>query len=194
MIQIEPFWRWQDFYVSSEDKKSPFFGRTYNTFENKIYDYLIHPNWDDIGSETIYLKILFVDYDTHFAVIEMIGEWNDALENDILQIRQEVTDRLSEHGICKFLLIGENVLNFHGDNDDYYAEWFENLQDEEGWVALANFQEHVLWEMRKYKLHQYFHWGPLFINLPWQRFEPELLFQICQDLVDGKRPKWLSAP
>jgi len=30
------------------------------------------------GSRTLYLKVLLADYDEHYVVIELFGEWNDA--------------------------------------------------------------------------------------------------------------------
>ena len=63
-----------------------------------------------------------VDYDLNFAIIELIGEWNDAIENDIMTLRREVTDKLQEQGINKFIIIAENVLNFHSSDDSYYEK------------------------------------------------------------------------
>ena len=63
MHDIEPFYNWRDFYISEEDKDSPFYKMTYNEFAytNKIYNYYVHPQWDQFGSETMYIKILFAD-------------------------------------------------------------------------------------------------------------------------------------
>ena len=85
MHEIEPYYNWRHLYIADEDEKSPFFGRTYSEFEftQTVYNYYIHPQWDDFGSQTLYLKILFADYDLGFCIIEFIGEWNDAIENDI---------------------------------------------------------------------------------------------------------------
>jgi len=59
-----------------------FFGRAYSEFEysHTIYNYYIHPQWDDFGSRTLYLKVLIADYDERYAVIELMGELNDAIE------------------------------------------------------------------------------------------------------------------
>ena len=74
-----------DHYVASDDLKSPFFNRVYNEFAYhlKVYDHYIHPQWDEFGSQTLYTKILFTDYDEGYAILEFIGEWNDCLFNDI---------------------------------------------------------------------------------------------------------------
>ena len=83
---VEPYFNWRGYYVASEDPLSPFFEREYSEFEftNSIYDFYIHPQWDSIGSPTLFIKILMVDYDAAYAIIEIIGEWNDAIENDIM--------------------------------------------------------------------------------------------------------------
>ena len=68
MQDIEPYYGWRDFYISSEDELSPFYAREHSEFEysNTIYNYFIHPQWDDFGSSTLYLKMLFVDYSCEF--------------------------------------------------------------------------------------------------------------------------------
>lgn len=74
---------------------------------------MIHPQWDHFGSNTLYIKILFVDYAEGFCIIELIGEWNDALYNDIMQLKREVLEILMDCRINRFVIIGENVMNFH---------------------------------------------------------------------------------
>jgi hypothetical protein len=54
-----------------------------------------------------------VDYDSAYAIIELIGEWNDAIENDIMILKRDIIDVLIDQGVNQFILIGENVLNFH---------------------------------------------------------------------------------
>ena len=75
-------------------------------FTNKVYNFLLHPQWDHFGSQTLFLKILYVDYSDRVAVIEMILFFNDAIENDIIQIYQnEVIDTLIDLEINKFIII-----------------------------------------------------------------------------------------
>ena len=140
------------FRSASEDEHSPFFGVVYSEFEftNTVYNYYIHPQWDEFGSSTLYLKILFADYERCFAIIEFIGEWNDALYNDIMFLKRDVVEELTGSGINKFILIGENVLNFHGSDDSYYQEWFDDVGD--GWIATINFRSHVMNEMQRFKI------------------------------------------
>ncbi len=78
------------------------------------------------------MKILYVDYGEQFAIIELIGEWNDAIENDIMTLKRDVIDDMFSQHITKFILIAENVLNFHSGDKDYYEEWFEEVTDENG--------------------------------------------------------------
>ena len=155
MHEIEPFYNWRHLYTAEEDERSPFYGRTYSEFEfsQVIYNYYIHPQWDDFGSRTLYMKILFADYEQHFAIIELIGEWNDAIENDIMTMKRDVIDKLFAEGITKFILIAENVLNFHSSDREYYQEWFEEVTDENGWIVSLNMPEPAQYDFRKKKLN-----------------------------------------
>ena len=147
MHDIEPYFQWRDAYIASEDERSPLYGRDYDEFyfTNTIYNYYIHPQWDEFGSTTLYLKILYADYEDHYAVIELLGEWNDCIYNDIMTLRREITDLLQEEGISKFILIVENVLNYHASDDNsYYEEWLDQLTDAGGWIVVVNPLEHEL--------------------------------------------------
>ncbi|MFN5183423.1 MAG: hypothetical protein ACK5D5_10430 [Bacteroidota bacterium] len=177
MHTIEPFFNWRHLYLAEEDDRTVFYGREHSEveFTNQIYNFVIHPQWDDIGSETIFLKLLFVDYEEGYCIIELIGEWNDAIGNDIMLLKREIADDLLYYGVNKFILIGENILNFHSGEDDYYQEWFEELQ-EDGWVVLVNFREHVLKEMNAGNLDYYLISGGDLNEMNWRRFSPGQLF------------------
>jgi hypothetical protein len=179
MQNIEPFYTWQNLYIASEDERSPFYGREYSEFEytNTIYNYYIHPQWDGFGSFTLYLKILYVDYNQSFAVIEFIGEWNDCLNNDIMFLKRDIAELLMAQGINKFILIGENVLNFHASDDCYYEEWFQEV--EEGWIAAINFREHVLKEFEKNNIDYYLVFGGELNDLNWRSYNP---VQLCEKI------------
>lgn len=183
MHAIEPYWNWRNFYTAEDDFQSPFYGREYSEFEftDQIYNHLIHPQWDNIGSATLFIKIIFADYQERVAIIEMIGEWNDCLYNDIMILKRNIVDHLIEQGIDKFILIGENVLNFHASDDSYYEEWFEDL--EEGWVAMVNFQEHVLADFEAENLDHYFVSGGDLNDMPWRTIEPFQLYKRIDNLV-----------
>ena len=176
MHDIEPFYNWRHLYVSEEDERSPFYGRVYSEFEysQTIYNYYIHPQWDEFGSRTLYMKVLLADYDEHYVVIELIGEWNDTIENDIMNIKRDVADKFLSHGIFKFILIAENVLNFHSGDKDYYEEWYEETQDQKGWIACLNMPEQTQYDFRRAKLDRYIE----LIELDnWRTYKPFHLFK-----------------
>jgi hypothetical protein len=180
MQDIEPYYNWRHLYTAEEDKLSPFYGRTYSEFEfsQTLYNYYIHPQWDDFGSKTLYMKILFVDYDLSFAIIELLGEWNDAIENDIMTMRRDITDLLYKNGITKYILISENVLNFHSSDDSYYEEWYEQLEDDRGWVVILNLPEQSKYDFRKARLTNYIN----LMELPqWRTLKPEHLFNVIDN-------------
>jgi len=175
MHNIEPHYNWRDHYIASEDERSPFYGRMYSEFEysTKIYNYFIHPQWDDIGSPTLFVKLLFADYNLGFGVIEILGEWNDCLYNDVSFLKQNLIDPLIKNGINKFILIGENLLNFHFSDDCYYEEWYEDVTDDGGWIVAINFRQHVLDEMNNIGLINYIHYGGLYNELIWRPLKPQ---------------------
>lgn len=183
MQDIEPYYAWRDLYIAAEDELSPFYGREYSEFvySNTIYNYYIHPQWDDFGSNTLYLKTLYTDYEGGFAIIELIGEWNDAINNDIMLLKRDVIDSMIGNGINKFILIGENVLNFHGSDDCYYQEWFDEVED--GWVAALNFRPHVLSEMSKYNIDFYLVYGGELDDMRWRMFNPVQLVQRVETII-----------
>lgn len=183
MQNIEPFYAWHELYEAAEDDRSPFYGREYSEFvySNTIYNYYIHPLWDDMGSSTLYMKVLCADYETGYAILEFIGEWNDAINNDIMTLKRDVVDSLLRNGINKFILIGENVLNFHASDDCYYHEWFEDA--DEGWMVALNFREHVLKEFERNNIDFYFVFGGELNNLSWRNYNPTQLFQRVEHIV-----------
>ena len=186
MQDIEPYYNWRHLYIADEDELSPFFGRVYSEFEysNTIYNYYIHPQWDDIGSSTLYLKVLFSDYDTGFAILEMIGEWNDAINNDVMLLKRDVIDQMVGNGINHFILIGENVLNFHASDDCYYQEWFDDVED--GWVVAVNFQEHVLSELSRNNIDYYLIFGGELNQLTWRSFDPLQLYKKIDGIISRR--------
>lgn len=186
MHSIEPHWNWRVLYTAENDIQSPFYGREYSEFEfqDSIYNHVIHPQWDNIESQTLFLKILFADYDKNFAVIEFIGEWNDTLYNDIMFLKRNIIDTLVDAGIIHFILIGENVLNFHYSDDSYYEEWFDDI--EEGWIALLNFREHVLYEFKDANIDNYFLLGGELNDQAWRTNTPEQLFAKIDGLVQRR--------
>jgi hypothetical protein len=173
MQDIEPYYNWRHLYAAEDDPLSPFYRRTYSEFEfsNTVYNYYIHPQWDDFGSRTLYMKILFVDYEQHFAIIELLGEWNDAIENDIMPLRRA-------KGINKFVLIAENVLNFHSSDDSYYEDWGEQVSDSGGWVVILDMPGQSQYDFVNARLNNYIE----LIDFPqWRTLKPELVFEQIDD-------------
>lgn len=182
MHDIEPFYNWRHLYISEEDERSPFYGRAYSefTYSQTIYNYYIHPQWDEFGSRTFYLKVLLADYDEGYVVLELLGEWNDAIENDIMNLKREVIDKFMEEGIFKFIIIAENVLNFHSGDKDYYDEWFEEVTDQDGWIICLNMPEPTQHDFKRSKLHRYIE----LMNLQnWRTYKPFHLFKLIDQQI-----------
>lgn len=180
---IEPYYNWRNLYIASEDEQSPFYGVEYSEFEftSQIYNYLIHPQWDQFGSATLYCKILYADYKQGLVIIEFIGEWNDCLYNDIMFLYRNVIELLMDKGINKFILIGENVLNFHYSDTDYYQEWFDSIED--GWIACINFQPQVLLELENGHVDYYMAMGGMLNEIPWRTMLPSKLSMIVENQI-----------
>lgn len=188
MHQIEPFYAWTGLYDSSRDLQSPFFGKEYNydLYSESIYGYFIDPAWDFIGSETLYVKILFADYRTGFVIMELFGEWNDTLHNDVMHLKRNVVDHFNGHGITHYILIGENVLNFHGADDCYYEEWFEEV--DVGWIAAINFKPYVVEEWKKFNVDSFVNFGGELDVSNWRTLQPAVLFQKVNNIVRHRIP------
>ena len=178
MHNIEPFYLWKHIYDSVEDKNNPFYGAIYNEFQftNKIYNFFIHPQWDEMESETLYLKILFVDYEESQCIIELIGEWNDCINNDIMFLKRDIIDRFIKQDIKNYILLCDNVLNFHGSDDCYYEEWKEDI--EEGQIFFVNTHDHVYEEMRSMGIHRYVNFQKNNNQINWRKMDPNALFEL----------------
>lgn len=188
MHNIEPYYNWIHLYSANKDERSPFYGKVNSEFHftDKIYNHLIHPQWDNFGSPTLFIKILFADYAEQFCIIEMIGEWNDFIENDIMTLLHEVIEPMQEEGILKFILIGENVLNFHGSDDEYYQDWSDN--NEEGWICLLNLNQHVQEEMKEQNIDSHWIWGGKLNEMEWRKLKPVEIMQ----QVESTMRHWLA--
>jgi hypothetical protein len=179
MHEIEPYFQWRHLYIADEDPKSIFFGQTYSEFEfsQTVYNYYIHPQWDTFGSKNLYLKILFVAYESNFAIIELIGEWNDAIENDCMLLKRDLIDCLIQKGIYKFILITENVLNFHSSDDSYYEEWYQDIEEEGGWILFLNMPLATKSEFNQISIHRY----AFFMEIEqWRTLQPLILMNFIE--------------
>jgi hypothetical protein len=190
MHDLEPYHKWRHLYIASEDEHSPFYRRRYSEFSytDKIYNYYIHPQWDHIGSETLYTKVLFVDYDAGYSIIEFIGEWNDAVHNDIMLLKRNLLEAMLRKGITRFIFICDNLLNFHSGDTDYYEELAEDLREDypAGWAIWINTRQHVYEEMEDGRLDHYIHFGEQYNDLNWRNMQPNLFYALVEDLFDGR--------
>lgn len=188
MHEIEPHYNWRHLYIAAEDARSPFYGKEYSEFEfsNAVYDHFIHPQWDHMGSATLYMKLLYTNYSYGYCIIELIGEWNDCLYNDIMYLKRNIADHLIQNGITKYILIGENVLNFHASENDYYQEWFEDIED--GWIAFINFRDHVMVEMGRAYIDYYVAMGGSLNEIAWRATAPNKLFEMINHLMMKRLP------
>ena len=177
MHDIEPHHLWRDNYISAEDERSPHFGRVYDEFKftQKVYNYFIHPQWDEFGSSTLYGKILFADYDEGFAFIELIGEWNDCITNDVLFLKQNIIDELVRHGIHRHILVLDHVLNFHGSDNSYYEEWYEDIAENQGYICFINGLDHVIEEMKGSQIDHYANFSNDLQIPNWRSYKPKSL-------------------
>jgi hypothetical protein len=183
MHDIEPFYSWRNVYIASEDKRSPFYGRINSEFEftHAVYNYVIHPQWDEMGSSTLFIKLLYADYESGYAIMELIGEWNDCLHNDIMYLKRNIIEPLIDEGITKYVLIGENVLNFHYSDDCYYQEWFEDIDD--GWIVGINFRDFIIREFEQANIDYYIAFGKHFNDFNWRKFAPNQLFTLIDQYM-----------
>ena len=189
MHDLEPYSRWLKYYNPANDERSPYFGKQYNfdLYSETIYGYYIDPAWDFMGSETLYIKILFADYQRGYCVIQLIGEWNDAINNDIMYLKRNIVEHLEREGVYKFILIGENVMNFHGSDDSYYEDWFEDVEDgHDGWIAAVSFPEYVIEEFQNYNIDTYVNMGGSLQIDNWRTMTPPLFFDVVNKLIQRR--------
>jgi hypothetical protein len=139
-----------------------------------------------MGSETLYIKILYVSYKKRYCILEFIGEWNDAINNDVMFLKRNIVDHFNLYGINKYILIGEHVFNFHGSDDCYYEEWFEDMED--GWIVALNFRDFIHEEWKKYNLDFYINFGGTLEIDNWRTFSPPLLFKKVAGLMERRLP------
>jgi hypothetical protein len=130
------------------------------------------------------MKILFTDYHEGFTVIEFIGEWNDAINNDIMHLKRNIVEHMTHEGINKFILIGENILNFHGSDDCYYEEWFDDV--EEGWIAAVNFPDWVREEQIRYNIDNYINMGGTLEIDNWRTMSPAQFYSKVEGMIQRR--------
>lgn len=177
---IEPFYGWLHLYSHETDELSPFHAVEHNQFyyDRFVYTFHAHPLWDTIESESLLVKILYVSYQENFAVIELLGEWNDLFENDFKLLCENCLTYLTDNGVDKFILICENVFHAYLDADDYYQAFSEEIPD--GWICLLRGRPNVLDEFINYRIDPYFYWSAAFDELHWRKLKPWSLFELVE--------------
>lgn len=124
--------------------------------------------------------MLYADYEIGFAIIEFIGEWNDAIENDIMTLKRELIDKMLVDGISKFILIGENVLNFHSSDECYYEEWCEDVEEKGGGLSCWDCPINQPMISKRTGIHRFVEL--LDLN-DWRPFTPINLFNKVDNLI-----------
>jgi len=114
----------------------------------------------------------------------MIGEWNDAINNDIMHFKRNILDHMLSKGIKHFILIGENIFNFHGSDDCYYEEWFEEVED--GWIAAINFKDFIFTEWSKYSLDNYINFGGTLEIDNWRTMKPLIFYEAVKQVISRR--------
>ncbi len=87
-------------------------------------------------------------------------------------------DDLFANGIRKFILIVESVLNFHSSDDSYYEDWYEDVKDDGGWIAILNMPTQSEYDFKKARLQRYIYLTEM---LQWRTYLPEHLLSIVED-------------
>ncbi|MFN8922737.1 MAG: hypothetical protein ACK5XP_07410 [Sphingobacteriia bacterium] len=204
---IEPFDGWLYLYNHDMDEHSPFHGVEHSLFDydRAIYTFRAHPLWDQIESESLLVKILYASYpgsylppaDPHtepdnippaapdgegFAILELLGEWNDLHENDFRLLWENCLHPLAVAGISRFIFICENVFNVYPGESDYYELATEALED--GWMCLLRARPHVLEELEAYEIGRYFYYSPSLADVRWRKMKPWHVYQLVKDNLE----------
>jgi hypothetical protein len=101
-----------------------------------------------------------------------------------MHFKRNIVDHFNDLGIDKYILIGENILNFHGSDDSYYEEWFQNM--EEGWICGINFRDFVIEEMSQYNIDSYLIFGGELDEFNWRTMTPRQLFEKINLIVSRR--------
>ncbi|GAB4403656.1 MAG: hypothetical protein OHK0039_03050 [Bacteroidia bacterium] len=182
---IEPFYGWLALYSHEQDEQSPFHNVEHNLFyyDRSVNNIPAHPVWDHIGSESLLVKILYANYEEGYAIIELLGEWNDLYDNDFRLLAENCLTYLIDAGIGKFILICENVFHAYLDSDDYYQALQEELDEQEGWICLLRLREPVRAEFVQYGLSPYLYWSPMLDEITWRKLKPFQLFDLVEERI-----------
>jgi hypothetical protein len=98
-----------------------------------------------------------------------------------MHLKRNVIDEMLSQGINRYILLGENVLNFHGSDDCYYEEWFEDVED--GWIAAVNFREFIYEEWKKYNIDSYINYGGSLQIENWRTMNPKTFYENVRESI-----------
>jgi MFS superfamily sulfate permease-like transporter len=100
-----------------------------------------------------------------------------------MELKREVIELLAAQGISKYILITENVLNYHSSDKEYYQEWYEEVSEENGWIVALNMPEATQQDFRKKKLNYYIELMEL---QDWRVYKPYHLFRKIDDALSKR--------
>lgn len=182
---FEPFFGWLAMYNHEMDERSPFHEVEHNQFyyDRSVNQIPAHPLWDDFGSESLLIKIQFVDYQEGYAIIEFFGEWNDIYDNDFKLLCENVLSFLLDFEVNKFIFIVENVFHAYMGADDYYQALEEELGD--GWISLLKTRREVKEDMQEYGIDQYFYFNPNLDQLAWRKLKPFQIYSLVANRLQN---------
>jgi MFS superfamily sulfate permease-like transporter len=97
-----------------------------------------------------------------------------------MTLKRDVIDKLISEGITKFILIAENVLNFHSSDASYYEEWIEDIQESGGWVVMLDLPAQSQYDFRKTHINRYVE----LMDYPgWRTAQPNHLFAAIDNIL-----------
>ena len=111
--------------------------------------------------------------------------------NDVMYLKREIIDDLARFDIDKYVLICENVMNFHGSDNCYYEEWFDDIKESNGWMAFLNLHQHVEQEMASTQIHHYANIGGDLNDVNWRRYKPKQLVDAVKVIMDSSTKQLL---
>ena len=104
-------------------------------------------------------------------------------------LKRELIDHLIDQGIYRYILINDNVLNFHGSDNCYYEEWYEDIRDDDGWICILNTLKHVDEEMSETQLGYYINFGEYYNDINWRTMTAKTLYLSVVGLLMGETKK-----
>jgi hypothetical protein len=113
----------------------------------------------------------------------MIGEWNDAIENDIMALKRDIIDVMMSNGINKFILIAEMCSIFTVATKTITRNGYEENEESGGWVVVLNMSEAAQYDFQRRQLNRFIE----LINLPdWRIYKPYHLFKKIESTLNNR--------